>query len=155
MYIRQVTGKLLNKGEQNEQPAVRDPGPWWCSLRSAAQRDPAGDRTRAWSAGDKGYSENTAVVPRNTGDLASLAKSSKLLRRKCCICFLIAVTNISDRKEPSEQELIWAHGLRVEPLMVGQAGWSGSVVVGGCHRWPSSPHGPELRNRAGLEPEVV
>lgn len=134
---------------------MRGQGPWWCSLRSAAQRDPTGDRTRTWGVADKGHSEKTAVVPRNTGDSASLAKSSRLLRLKCCICFLIAVTNISDRQELSEQELILAHGFRVEPLMVGQAGWSGSVVVGGCRPWPSSPHGPELRNRAGLEPEVV
>lgn len=37
--------------------------------------------------------------------------------------------------------------------MVGKAGWSGSAVVGSV--MASSPCGHDLRNRVGLEPEMV
>ena len=74
-------------------------------------------------------------VPGDRGALARLGKSSRLLRHKWCIYFLIAVTKVV-----GEQKLILAHGFRVQPILVGKVGWSLLVVVAECNGlfniWP-------------------
>lgn len=51
-------------------------------------------------------------------------KSSRLLRHKWCIYFLIAVTKVL-----REQKLILANGFRVQPILVGKVGCTRLVVV--------------------------
>lgn len=67
-------------------------------------------------------------VPSDRGALARLGKSSRLLRHKRCVYFLITVTKV-----PREQKLILAHGFRDQPVLVGKVGWSRLVVVAECN----------------------
>lgn len=76
-----------------------------------------------------------SLFPSHRRALARLGKSSRLLRHKWYIYFLIAVTKVL-----KEEKLILAHGFRDQPILVGKVGPSCLVVVAECNGlfniWP-------------------